>query len=155
MTASDSARAPGTVLTLLRGHAVRGAVNMRSQNYTDLIAWQKAMSLAEAVYTTSARMRKDERFGLTSQMRRAVVSISSNIAEGQGRSTDGEFLNQLSVAHGSIRELETHVMLAERLGFFSDVAAAELLDAAAEVGRLVTGLANSIARRSGKRDHKA
>jgi four helix bundle protein len=108
------------------------------------------MSLAETVYSTSVRIPKEERFGLTSQMRRAAVSIPSNIAEGEGRRTDGEFLNQLSIAHGSIRELETHVMLAERLRFIPSHTAGELLDSAAEVGRLVTGLANSIERRSQK-----
>jgi four helix bundle protein len=124
---------------------------MHSQNYSDLIAWQKAMTLAEAVYLASSYMPRDERFGPTAQMRRAVVSIPANIAEGEGRRTDGEFLNQLSVAHGSIRELETHVMLAERLKFLPHDQAAALLLSAGEVGRLVNGLSNSIERRTGKK----
>jgi four helix bundle protein len=110
----------------------------------DLIAWQKAMTLAEAVYRISAALPTDERFGLTAQMRRAAVAIPSNIAEGQGRRTDGEFLNLISVAHGSVRELETQLMLCERLGFLDGQRVAAVLKQTAEVGRLINGLANSI-----------
>ncbi len=113
------------------------------------------MTLVEAVYLTSAEMPREERFGLTSQMRRAAVSIPSNVAEGEGRRTTGEFLNHLSIAHGSVRELETHVMLAERLRFIGVDVANGLLDSAAEVGRLITGLANSIERRSAKKPNYA
>jgi four helix bundle protein len=112
----------------------------------DLIAWQKAMDLAESIYRVSAGMPREELYGLTSQMRRASVSIPANIAEGQGRWTDGEFRNQLSVAHGSIRELETHAMLAGRLHYLKSDQVQQLLAQAAEVGRLVTGLANSLKR---------
>ena len=124
---------------------------MAGKNYQDLIAWQHAMELVEAVYRESAALPAEERYGLTSQMRRAAVSIPSNIAEGQGRSTDGEFLNQLSVAHGSVRELETHILLAGRLQFFEQSAVSKTLKIAAEVGRLVTALANELRRRSGKK----
>ena len=124
---------------------------MSGKNYQDLIAWQRAMELVEAVYRESAALPEEERYGLTSQMRRAAVSIPSNIAEGQGRSTDGEFLNQLSVAHGSVRELETHILLAGRLRFFEPAAVSKTLKIAAEVGRLVTALANELRRRSGKK----
>jgi four helix bundle protein len=120
---------------------------MTSRNYTDLIAWQKAMTLVEEVYRASGRMPDEERYGLTAQMRRSAVSIPSNIAEGEGRRTGGEFVNQLSVAHGSIRELETQLILCERLGFLSARLIGPLLEQAAEVGRLVTGLTNSIAGR--------
>jgi four helix bundle protein len=116
------------------------------KNYQDLIAWQKAMDLAEAVYRATASLPREELFGLTSQMRRAAISIPANIAEGQGRRTDGEFVNQLSVAHGSIRELETHAILCGRLRMLKAAEVRSLLDAAAEVGRLVTGLANSKGR---------
>jgi four helix bundle protein len=77
-------------------------------------------------------------------MRRAAVSASANIAEGQGRRTRGEFVNHLSSAHGSVRELETHVLIAGRLNFLEDRVAADLLHRASEVGRLVTGLSNSL-----------
>lgn len=104
------------------------------------------MDLVSAVYEASAALPLDERFGLTAQMRRAAVSIPANIAEGQGRRTDGEFLNQLSVAHGSLRELETHLLIARRLGVMNQKAVKGILEQAAGVGRLVNGLANSLKR---------
>jgi four helix bundle protein len=129
-----------------RGMGLACVDAMPSKNYTDLIAWQKAMALAEAVYVASRQLPAEERFGLSAQMRRAAVSIPANIAEGQGRRTNGEFGNQLSVAHGSIRELETHVMLAGRLRLMSSDVVDALLARLAEVGRLTTGLANSLSR---------
>jgi four helix bundle protein len=124
---------------------------MAGKNYQDLIAWQLAMDLVEIVYRESSLIPLEERYGLTAQMRRAAVSIPANIAEGQGRHTDGEFLNQLSVAHGSVRELETHAMIAGRLKFLAPSTVTTILKRAAEVGRLVNGLANDLRRRSGRR----
>ena len=121
------------------------------KNYQDLLAWQRAMELVETVYRESAAIPPEERYGLTSQMRRAAVSIPSNIAEGQGRHTDGEFLNQLSVAHGSVRELETHTMIAGRLEFIAPSTVATILERAAQVGRLVNALANELRRRNPRR----
>jgi four helix bundle protein len=121
---------------------------MPVRNYADLIAWQKGMTLALSVYRLSGGMPREEQFGLTSQMRRAAVAIPSNIAEGEGRRTDGEFLNHLSVAHGSVRELETQLILSERLKFLDAQSVRTVLDEAAEVGRLVNGLANSLKPRN-------
>jgi four helix bundle protein len=81
-------------------------------------------------------------------MRRAAVSIPSNIAEGQGRGSDPAFLNHLSIAYGSLRELETQLMLSERLEFLSATAVRNVLEEASEVGRLINGLANSIEARA-------
>ncbi len=117
---------------------------MTIRNYTDLIAWQKSMALAVSVYRVTTVMPAEERFGLTSQMRRAAISIPSNIAEGQGRRSDGQFRHYLSIAHGSLRELETQLMLSEQLGFLERTTVEGALADASEVGRLVTGLANSI-----------
>ncbi|MEQ1730890.1 MAG: four helix bundle protein [Vicinamibacterales bacterium] len=119
---------------------------MAVRNYRDLLAWQKSVDLIEAVYLASRELPVEERYGLASQMRRAAISISANIAEGQGRRTCGEFRNHLSMAHGSIRELETHVIVARRLGLFSDALSEGILQKAAEVGRLVMGLLNSLQR---------
>jgi four helix bundle protein len=119
---------------------------MRRYDYTELHAWQRAMDLAVAVYEVSQRLPPEERYGLTAQMRRAAVSISANIAEGQRRRTTGEFLNSLSVAYGSIGELETHMMLAKRLRLLDDEAVKSILERSAEVGRLVNGLTNSLRR---------
>jgi four helix bundle protein len=120
---------------------------MRKYDYTELVAWQLAMDLAVAVYEVSQALPADERFGLTAQMRRAAVSIPANIAEGQGRRTCGEFLNQLSVAYGSLCELETHILLAQRLGMMEEEAGKGILGRAAEVGRLVNGLTSSLRTR--------
>ncbi|MFN8636421.1 MAG: four helix bundle protein [Chloroflexota bacterium] len=91
-----------------------------SQNYRDLLAWQKSMDLVEAIYEITADFPPDERFGLTSQVRRAAVSIASNIAEGQGRRSRGEFGHFLSIAHGSVREVETQLLIAIRLRFVTE-----------------------------------
>ena len=117
---------------------------MRTYGYRELIVWQRSMDLAVAVYAASRAMPPDERYGLTAQMRRAAVSISANVAEGQGRRTCGEILNLLSVAYGSVGELETHLMLAERLQFMDAEAVRGILERTAEVGRLINGLANSL-----------
>ncbi len=117
---------------------------MAVRNYTDLIAWQKAMDLAEAVYGLSAGFPREEIYGLTAQVRRAVVSVPSNMAEGQGRWTTGEFIQFLGVAHGSLCEVETQVRLAVRLKFVPPVEADPVLALANEVGRLIYGLKNSL-----------
>jgi four helix bundle protein len=83
-------------------------------SYRDVIAWQKAMAFAEEIYTATRGFPKDELYGLTSQLRRAVISIPSNIAEGQGRLTPGEFRQFLGHARGSLLETETQILLAGR-----------------------------------------
>ena len=105
------------------------------------------MDLVETVYRESAAIPAEERYGLAAQIRRAAVSVPANIAEGQGRFTDGEFLNHLSVAHGSVRELETHALIAQRLEFLERPAVSTILADAAEVGRLITALANELKSR--------
>ncbi len=117
---------------------------MERKNYTQLVAWQSAMQLVERIYQASERLPAGERYGLAAQMRRSAVSIPANIAEGQGRRTCGEFVNQLSAAHGSTRELETHLMLASRLGMLDEQTVKELLDKAGEVGRLVAALLRAL-----------
>ena len=116
---------------------------MPSQNYRDLIVWQKAMDLVELVYRTSRCFPKDELYALTNQIRRAAVSIPSNIAEGQGRGGDPELLRFLRIAHGSLRELETQILIAQRLGYISVTDSAKSTEMAAEVGRLLNGLIRS------------
>ncbi|OEK02722.1 four helix bundle protein [Roseivirga sp. 4D4] len=84
-------------------------------NYKELKIWQKAIELAEKVYQSTQGFPSDERFGLTSQLRRASVSVSSNIAEGAGRNTKGEFNQMLGIAYGSLCEIETQLIIAKRL----------------------------------------
>jgi four helix bundle protein len=115
---------------------------MAIRNYRDLLAWQKAMDLTIQVYSATASWPKSEVYGLTAQVRRASVSVPCNIAEGQGRRSDPEFRHFLSIAHGSVREVETCVLIGERLGYVSAEPCALLLDRASEVGRLITGLSN-------------
>ena len=117
---------------------------MPIKNYQDLIAWQKAMDLAEATYRLTQDFPREEQYGLTSHMRRAAVSVPSNIAEGQGRRSDPTFHHFLSIAHGSLRELETQVLLSHRLGLLTLTRRHELMSGASEVGKLVTGLANTL-----------
>jgi four helix bundle protein len=90
---------------------------MAVQSYRELEVWQVAMSLAEECYKVTKGFPKDELFGMTSQIRRAAASIPANIAEGQGREHTKEFMNHLSIARGSLKELETHLILAQRVSF--------------------------------------
>lgn len=117
---------------------------MASRNYQDLVAWQKAMDLAVLIYELSAGFPADERFGLTSQIRRAASSVAYSIAEGQGQFTKPNFKRFLSMAHGSVREVETQLLLAVRLRFIDQGQAKDAIQLAAEVGRLIRGLANSL-----------
>ena len=117
---------------------------MTVKNYSELIAWQRAMDLAELAFRTTDSFPLQERYGLARQVRDAAVSVPSNIAEGQGRRSTKEFLHHLSIAHGSVRELETQAILARRLGFVEATSAAHFLDLAGEVGRLLNGLYNSL-----------
>lgn len=89
--------------------------NPKITSFRDLLVWQKGLDIAKAVYGLTARFPKEELFGLTSQMRRAAVSISSNIAEGRGRSTRKDFVQFLHIAQGSLAELETQLVLAKDL----------------------------------------
>jgi len=113
-------------------------------DYHDLIVWQKSMDLAEQIYIDTASFPKEERYGLTSQMRRAATSIPTNIAEGQGRrSTDLEFVRFLQIALGSLCELETQLELSLRLKFIAKDRAMALRSPFDEVGKLLNGLIRS------------
>jgi four helix bundle protein len=120
-------------------------------SFRDLIAWQKAMDLAVEVYQLTGTLPEAERFGLQSQMRRAAVSIPSNIAEGNGRLTTKDWQRFLGQARGSANELETQILLSGRLRFVEEPVAERVLLQVEEVGRIVNGLLNSTrSRRSRK-----
>jgi four helix bundle protein len=119
---------------------------MAVRQYQDLIVWKKAMDLVVRVYELSELFPQKEVFGLTNQLRRAAVSIPCNIAEGQGRLTTKEFMRFLSIARGSLQELETQVLIALRLNYLEESASAELLERTAETSRLMTGLSRSLLR---------
>ena len=113
-------------------------------DFKDLLVWQKSMDLVELVYHLVRRLPKEEQFELASQMRRAVVSIPSNIAEGQGRKTAREFLRFLSIARGSRAELETQLLLAQRLGYLTKEQIEPAVLLYNEVGRMLHSLMQSI-----------
>ncbi len=117
---------------------------MSLQHYRELIVWQKAISFVESVYRITNDFPKTEIYGLTSQVRRAAVSIPSNIAEGQGRSTTRDFLHFLSMSQGSLMEAETQITIAERLGYINKQQETILLESTAEIGRLLNGLCRSL-----------
>ena len=117
-------------------------------DYRQLLAWRKAMDLTEAVYKSTETFPKHELYGLTSQLRRAAVSVPSNIAEGQGRGYDGQFRQFLGNARGSLLELETQVVLSTRLGYLDREKERELLSMTAELGRLINGLKSSLGGRT-------
>jgi len=108
--------------------------------YKDLVAWQKAMDLITEIYRVTRKFPKDELFGLTSQLRRAAVSIPSNIAEGQGHLSKGDFRRFLGHARGSLSELETQILIAQNLNYLNKDEANQFLDLIAEVGRILNGL---------------
>ena len=113
------------------------------KTYRDLIAWQKAMTLAEQVYVMTREMPGDERFGLTAQMRRAAVSIPSNIAEGHARQ-GREFANYLSIALGSAAEIETQLLLGVEFGYLTEADLAPVVDLLTEVRRMASAIINRI-----------
>jgi four helix bundle protein len=120
--------------------------NMAAKTYQDLIAWQRAMNMVEGIYRATRNFPRDEMYGLTSQIRRAAVSIPSNIAEGQGRGVGNDFGRFLRVAQGSLQEMETQLLLALRLQYLSKEDASPLLALTDEGGRLLRGLCHSITR---------
>jgi four helix bundle protein len=114
------------------------------RSYRDLVVWQKSVELVTAVYKVTSDFPRQEVFGLTSQMRRCAVSVPSNIAEGQGRATKGEFIQFLSHARGSLFELETQLCIASKLGYLAADQTQDLELKAQEVARILNGLLTSL-----------
>jgi four helix bundle protein len=115
-------------------------------SYRDLKVWQDGMTLVEDCYRLSKEFPKEELFGLTSQLRRAAVSVPANIAEGCGRDGRGSYVNFLRNAQGSLKELETHLILAQRLKFGSFDLASQLLARSETIGRMLRSLIRSLER---------
>jgi len=112
----------------------------KPEGYEDLLVWQKGMKLVKKVYEITRSFPSDEKFGLVSQMRRAAVSIPSNIAEGQERHSTGEFIQSLSHAQGSLAELNTQLLLSTDLGFSTKERTREASDLARELRRMLNAL---------------
>lgn len=117
---------------------------MAGQSYREVVVWQKAMQLVTEIYKATQCFPREEMFGLTSQTKRAVISVPSNIAEGQGRDSAKEFAYHLSVAYGSLMETETQLQIGANLGYLQNTEVNRLLEKTAEVGRLLNGLSRSI-----------
>ena len=109
-------------------------------NYKELKVWHKAVDLAEMVYQLTSEYPKEEKFGLVSQLRRATISVSSNIAEGAGRNTDGEFRQMLGIAYGSICEVETQLIISNRMAIISNEKFENLSSAVEEIQKMLYSL---------------
>lgn len=113
------------------------------RKYQDLVAWQKGMQLVKQVYLATASWPSNEMYGLTSQIRRAAVSIPSNIAEGFGRRGDKEFGRFLQMAYGSLLECETQAQIAAMLGYLVQNDSKAILELTGELGKIIGGLSRS------------
>ena len=130
----------------MRGE-VRG-VRVGIKSYRDLLVWQRAMDLTAECYRIAKLFPTTEQYGLSSQMRRSAVSVPANVAEGHGRRHIREYLQHLSVARGSLMEVETHLLLATKLGFVKTDETATALSLSDETSRMLSGLAEKLRRRS-------
>lgn len=124
-----------------------GMTRGSTRNYRNLDVWNVAMELTVAVYALAGRLPKDERFELSAQVRRAAVSVPSNIAEGHSTGMDGLLLRHLRIAQGSVGELETQVELSVRLGFLSVGEVKQVVEQLARTGQLLNGLIRSLRAR--------
>jgi four helix bundle protein len=114
------------------------------KSYRDLLVWQQAMDLAVMCYPVTRGFPKDELFGLTSQIRRSAASIAANIAEGHGRENSGSFVQSLRVAQGSLKETETHLILAGRVNIAKAADTRAAIEKCEEIGKMLRSLIRSI-----------
>ncbi len=148
MTQSLQGMGNGRQKSRTRTGRVNAGQGRDMKSYRELDVWKKAMNLVVAVYELTAEFPTEERYGLISQMQRAAVSVPANIAEGYGRLHRGDYIHHLSIANGSLAELETHITLAVRLSFVEREAAAAVWSMAQEVGKMLSGMVRSLQGRS-------
>jgi four helix bundle protein len=117
---------------------------MAVKSYRDLLVWQKAMNLVVESYRLANQLPKSELYSLISQIQRAAISIPANIAEGHGRDHLGDYLRHLSIANGSLMELETHLLLIHRLAYLPIEDIEPVLSLTSEIGRMIAGLSNNL-----------
>ncbi len=120
------------------------AASIPRKHFKDLLVWQKAMQLVRNVYELTARFPQAERYSLSDQMRRAAVSVPSNIAEGQSHQSSGDFIRFLRHARASLAELETQILIARDLKYVDDAAVAPVLSKVDEISRMLSGLLRSL-----------
>ena len=118
--------------------------NRKIASYRDLNVWQLGMQIAERIYELTQRFPKEELYGMTSQLRRAIVSVPANIAEGQAKAFTKDYLRHLAIAVGSLAEVETFLELAVRLGYVPPKNVGELIDLIGEERRMLRGLQRSL-----------
>ena len=118
------------------------------KSYKDLEVWKKSMDLVVMCYQLTKNFPKNEFYGLAGQLQRAAVSVPANIAEGRGRKYSREFIRHISIAYGSLAELETHIQIAQRLNYIDLVKAGQILKETAEIGRMLNGLCRSVENRN-------
>ena len=123
-------------------------MNNTPRSYKDLIVWQKGITLAKLIYGSTRYFPREEKFGLVAQMRRAAVSISSNLAEGQARHTTGEFVQFISHAEGSVAELDTQLILSIELGFCRESDVESAFNLVAELRKMLNVLRRKLATRA-------
>ncbi|HUV51091.1 MAG TPA: four helix bundle protein [Anaerolineae bacterium] len=119
---------------------------MSIKSYRDLEVWQKAMELVVQCYQITKGFPVNEVYGLASQLQRAAVSVPANIAEGRSRQHNKEFIQHISIAYGSLAELETHIEIAKRLRYIAADTAVELIDKTSTIGRMLNGLRRSLGK---------
>jgi len=124
---------------------------MANSTYKDLKVWSKSIDLAVAIYKAVKQLPKEELYGLSDQMRRAVVSIPSNIAEGNQRDTTREYVHFLHIAKGSVAELDTQILLCDRLEYIKKEDVDDLYNQCSEIGRMLNGLINKLLEKENER----
>jgi len=131
---------------------VTRAKKMSKSGYKDLVAWQKGMKLVAMIYDITDRFPQNEMYGLTSQLRRAAVSVPSNIAEGKAHYSNRDFVRFLRHSRGSLAEIETQVLIAEQRNYVNSETIAQLTQMLDELGRILSGLINSLRDRGDAQD---
>jgi four helix bundle protein len=120
---------------------------MMLKSHEDLDVWKLAIELADSAYDLGKTLPAEERFGLTSQIQRAAVSVAANIAEGSARDSTRDFLRYLSIAQGSLAEVQTLLIIARRRGFGSEELSVRIADQSSSVGRMLVALRNALRRK--------
>ena len=134
----------------LKGGKVESEKFVRAKSYKDFVVWQKSMDLAEEIYKLVKLLPKTETYALSDQMRRAVISIPSNIAEGQGRNSTKEFIKFLAIARDSQCELETQLQLCNKIGYLQEDETKTALSLCEEISKMLNSLVKKLSATLGK-----
>ncbi len=119
----------------------------KARSYKDLLVWQKGIDLVKRIYQITAKFPADEKFGLVAQMRRAAVSVPSNIAEGQARHTTGQFVQFISNAEGSVAELDTQLIIAVELGYCEQAEVGDAFELISELRKMLNALRRKLSEK--------